>query len=126
MDYLAMYHQIDICLDTYPYNGHMTTLDALWMEVPMVSMAGQTAFSRGGASILANLGLAELVARDSTTFVEIAVSLARDLPRLARLRSTLRERMRASPLTDRVRFARDIEAAFRQMWRARCDAPPGH
>ena len=125
LDYLAMYNQIDICLDTYPYNGHMTTLDALWMAVPMVSMAGQTAFSRGGASILGNLGLPELVTRDSGTFVEIAVSLARDFPRLANLRSTLRERMRASPLTDAVRFARDIEAAYRQMWRARCDAAPG-
>ena len=119
IDYLGTYNQIDICLDTYPYNGHMTTLDALWMGAPMVTMAGQTPFSRGGASILANVGLSELVARDSEAFIDIAVSLAVNLPRLAEIRSTLRQRMTASPLTDAVRFARDIEAAYRRMWQGR-------
>jgi predicted O-linked N-acetylglucosamine transferase (SPINDLY family) len=124
IDYLAIYNQIDIGLDTFPYNGHMTTLDALWMGVPMVSMAGRTAFSRGGASILTSLGMPELVAHDSAGFIEIVTSLARDLPRLCKLRSSLRERMAASPLTDAVRFTRDIEAAYRQMWQGYCDAAP--
>ena len=119
IDYLGTYNQIDICLDTYPYNGHMTTLDALWMGAPMVTMTGQSPFSRGGASILANAGLSDLVARDSRAFIDIAVSLAADLPRLAEVRSTLRQRMQASPLTDAVRFARDIEAAYRGMWQGR-------
>jgi len=79
------------------------------MGVPLVSQAGKTAVSRGGLSILSNLGLPELVARDTAQYVQIATGLAGNLPRLAKLRSELRDRMEKSPLSDPVQFARDVE-----------------
>lgn len=123
LDYLEQYHRIDIGLDPFPYPGATTTCDALWMGVPVVSLAGKTAVSRAGLSILSNIGLSELVARDSQQYVELARTLASDLPRLAALRSTLRDRMRMSPLMDAPQFARDVETAYRQMWRQWCESP---
>jgi len=117
LDYFRLYHQIDIGLDTFPYAGHTTSLDSLWMGVPVVTRTGNTAVSRGGASILSNAGLAELIARTSDEYVSIARRLASDLPKLAQLRSTLRKRMQASPLTHAAQFARDMEAAYRFMWK---------
>jgi predicted O-linked N-acetylglucosamine transferase (SPINDLY family) len=91
------------------------------MGVPVVSLAGKTAVSRAGLSILSNLGLAELVAADAGRYIEIASGLARDLSRLAHLRGTLRDRMLQSPLMDAPRFARNVEMAYRQMWHRWCD-----
>jgi predicted O-linked N-acetylglucosamine transferase (SPINDLY family) len=120
-DYLRLYHRADISLDTFPYNGHTTSLDSLWMGVPVVSLAGELPVSRAGLSQLTNLGLPELVARSGEEYVCIAAKLAADTVRLAELRATLRERMKASPLMDAPRFARAIEAAFRAMWREWCE-----
>ena len=115
--YLETYHRIDLCLDTFPYNGHTTSLDAFWMGVPVVSRAGRTAVSRAGLSQASNLGLPELVADDDDGFVALAAGLAGDRPRLAELRATLRGRMEASPLMDGARFARGMEWAYRTIWR---------
>jgi predicted O-linked N-acetylglucosamine transferase (SPINDLY family) len=90
------------------------------MGVPVVSLAGEWPVSRAGLSILSNLGLPELVAFSENDYVKIAAHLANDLPRLAGLRQTLRARMQASVLMDAPRFARGIEAAFREMWRQWC------
>jgi len=120
-DYLRSWAQIDIALDTFPYNGHTTSLDAFWMGVPVPTRAGRSAASRAGLSLLANLGLAELVAHSDAAYVEIVVSLARDPARLAALRAGLRTRMMASPLMDGARFARNMEAAYRLMWRDWCE-----
>jgi protein O-GlcNAc transferase len=119
-EYLELYHRIDIVLDPFPYNGHTTSLDALWMGVPVVSLAGNTPVSRAGLSQLSNLGLPELVAHSESEYVNIAESLAKDLPLLTQLRSTLRERMERSVLMDAPRFARNVEAAYRSMWRTWC------
>ena len=119
-DYFDLYHGIDVALDPFPYGGGTTTCDALWMGVPVVSLAGQTAVGRGGLSILSNVGLADLVAQDAEEYVQLALELANDLPRLGELRATLRARMQASPLMDAPRFARDVEAAYRSMWRCWC------
>ena len=119
-EYLELYHRLDIVLDTFPYNGHTTSLDALWMGVPVVSLAGEAPVSRAGLSQLSNLGLPELAARSESEYVSIAGSLARDLPRLMELRSTLRDRMKASVLMDAPRFARQVEQAYREMWRDWC------
>jgi predicted O-linked N-acetylglucosamine transferase (SPINDLY family) len=120
--YVQRYGRIDIALDPFPWGGGITTCDALWMGVPVVSLVGRTAVGRGGASILANVGVPELIAPTPQQYVQIATDLARDLPRLAELRRTLRARMQASPLMDAARFARNVEAAYRQMWRGWCGA----
>jgi predicted O-linked N-acetylglucosamine transferase (SPINDLY family) len=119
--YLERYHSIDIALDTFPFGGGTTTSDALWMGVPVVSLAGNTAVSRAGSSILSNVGLPELVANTPEEYVRLAVCLANDRPRLKDLHATLRQRMQASPLMDAPRFARNVEAAYRQMWRSWCE-----
>ncbi|HET6248557.1 MAG TPA: tetratricopeptide repeat protein [Tepidisphaeraceae bacterium] len=113
--YLETYNRIDIALDTFPYNGHTTSLDAFWMGVPVITLIGQTAVGRAGWSQASNLGLTELAARDAGQFVEIAAKLALDRGRLIALRQTLRERMRKSPLMDAARFAHGVEAAYQQI-----------
>jgi len=123
--YVQTHGRIDIALDPFPWGGGITTCDALWLGVPVVSLVGRTAVGRGGASILANVGLPELIATTPQQYVQIATDLAGDLPRLAELRRTLRQRMQTSPVMDAPRFARNIEAACRQMWRNWC-AQPGN
>ncbi len=110
------YHEVDVALDPFPFCGGMTTLDALWMGVPVVTLPQVMIAGRQSASMLANLGLEAIVAADEAGYVTAAAALARDLDRLADLRSGLRERFRASPLADYARFARDLEAAYREMW----------
>jgi protein O-GlcNAc transferase len=119
--YLQIFRRIDVCLDTFPYNGHTTSLDALWMGVPVVTLSGKTVAGRAGRSQLTNLGLPELIADTPGQFVRTAVDLASDLPRLSNLRQTLRRRMLDSPLCDAVRFAHGVESCYRQMWRAWCE-----
>ena len=118
--YLELYHGIDVVLDPFPYNGHTTSLDALWMGVPVVSLAGERAVSRAGLSQLSNLGLSEWVAYNEEDYVAIAARLAENLPRLAEWRATLRGRMEASVLMDAPRFARQMEEGYRTMWREWC------
>jgi protein O-GlcNAc transferase len=116
--YLAEFQRIDVCMDTSPYNGHTTSLDSYWMGVPVVSLVGRTVVGRAGLSQLSNLKMVELAACDDEQFVQITKELAADSARLAEIRRTLRERMMSSPLTNASRFARGIEAAYRQAWRA--------
>jgi predicted O-linked N-acetylglucosamine transferase (SPINDLY family) len=120
IEYFRLYDEVDLSMDTIPYNGHTTGLDSFWMGVPVVTMLGRTVAGRAGFSHLRNLGLNDLAGRDAKEYVQIAVSLARDLPRLSELRRTLRERMLNSPLADAKGFARAIEGAYRKMWRRWC------
>jgi predicted O-linked N-acetylglucosamine transferase (SPINDLY family) len=122
--HLELYGQVDVALDTYPYHGTTTTCESLWMGVPVVSLSGRTHISRVGVSLLTYAGLPELIAQTPEEYVRLAAALAGDLPRLAELRRTLRPRMQASALLDAPRFALDVEAAYRQMWRAWCLALP--
>ncbi|HYD29373.1 MAG TPA: tetratricopeptide repeat protein [Azospirillaceae bacterium] len=112
--------EIDIALDSFPYSGGLTTCEAMWMGVPVVTRPGDIFASRHSFSHLSNVGLTETIARDLDEYVDIAVSLATDLPRLAAIRAGLRNRMAASPLCDGERFARNFEAAMRQIWRDWC------
>ena len=122
--HLAAYERVDIALDTAPYCGTTTTCEALWMGVPVVTLAGSTHASRVGASLLSNLGHPELIAHTAGEYVHNAAHLAADLPRLASLRASLREKMRekmrASVLMDGRRFAGQIEHALRTMWQHWC------
>ena len=111
-DYLKVYNKIDVALDPFPYAGGTTTCDAVYMGVPVVTLAGKTSVGRGGVSILSNLGLQQLIAETPERYIEIATSV----PRV----SDLRGRMVASRLMDAERFARDFESALRQMWRDWC------
>jgi protein O-GlcNAc transferase len=119
-EYLAQYRRIDIALDTFPHNGGTTSLDALWMGVPVITLVGRTVVGRAGACYAANLGLPELATAGPGEYVEAAVGLARDVARLERLRGELRARMHRSPLMDAPRFARNLESAYRGLWRRRC------
>jgi predicted O-linked N-acetylglucosamine transferase (SPINDLY family) len=121
--FLAWHHRVDIALDPFPYNGHTTSLDALWMGVPVVTLASEHPVSRAGLSQLSNLNLSEFVAFSEDDYVSVAKRAAGNLPWLAELRRTLRSRMQASVITDAVRFTRGIETAFRLMWRQCCRSP---
>jgi predicted O-linked N-acetylglucosamine transferase (SPINDLY family) len=123
-DYLETYRLIDVALDPHPYGGGTTTCDALWMGVPVVSLAGRTAVSRAGLTLLSNVGLERLVARTAEQYVELAAALIRDAAGLAVLRRGLRERIESSPVMNAPQFARDFEAALRTVWRAWCARAP--
>lgn len=113
--HLALFNHIDVCLDTFPWNGHMTTLDSLWMGVPVLTLAGDRRAARMGATILHELGLDDFIATDRADFVARAVALDRDRERLASLRAGLRQRLSTSTLADGAGLARAMEAAFEAM-----------
>ncbi|HVX86453.1 MAG TPA: tetratricopeptide repeat protein [Phycisphaerae bacterium] len=124
LDFLADLRDIDIALDSWPFNGHTTSCQLLHMGVPLVTLAGQARPGRMGASLLTHLDLKELIATTPEDYPRIAIALARDTDRLAALRATLRPRMEASPLMNAAQYARDVEAAFRAIWTAAQSASP--
>jgi predicted O-linked N-acetylglucosamine transferase (SPINDLY family) len=117
--HLAMYDEVDIALDTFPYNGTTTTCEALWMGVPVVTLSGDRHSGRVGTSILTTLGLETLVSRSEEEYLNICRGLASDIDTLGDLRDSLRLRMQSSTLCDGKGFARKVERAFRMMWRNR-------
>jgi len=119
---LATYNQIDIALDPFPYGGGTTTAEALWMGVPVITWRGDRFVGRVSESILTTAGMSEFVATSTDEYVDKAVALAADLPRLAALRAGLRDRLVQSPLCDAERFTRGLEDAYRTMWMRWCDA----
>ncbi len=114
------YNKIDIALDPFPHNAGLTTYEAIYMGAPVVTFADRPPQGRYGASILSNVGLADLVAHSLDEYVSIAVNLANDLDRLAGLKSVLRERMLASPLCDSAAYAKAMEDGYRFMWKNWC------
>jgi predicted O-linked N-acetylglucosamine transferase (SPINDLY family) len=118
--HLGRYGAIDIALDTFPYNGTTTTCEALWMGVPVVTLAGRTHVSRVSSSILHRVGLDELVASTREGYLATAAGLARDCARLAELRESMRARLRTSPLLEAASFTAHVESAYREMWRRWC------
>jgi predicted O-linked N-acetylglucosamine transferase (SPINDLY family) len=120
--YLNFLSTLDIALDTFPFGGGTATCHTLFMGVPVVTLVGRTSVSRVGASVLTNVGMGELIAESPEPFVACASELARDRDRLIDLRTALRPRMLASSLCDAATFVRDLEAAYRRMWREWCDS----
>jgi protein O-GlcNAc transferase len=109
--------EIDIALDPFPFNGATTSFEALWMGVPVVTLAGQRFIDRVGVSLLTAIGETELIANSRDDYVARAVALANDPARLIRLRAELRGRVLASPLCDAPAYARAMEALYRDAWR---------
>jgi len=125
--HLQLYNRIDIGLDTFPYHGTTTTCEAMWMGVPVITLAGESHVSRVGVSLLSTVGLSELVSESSGDYIQKAVRLANDVDRLQDLRAHLRPAMIRSPLTDATGFTRSLEGAYRQMWTRWCaDAANRH
>ena len=116
-EYLKQYGRIDITLDTFPFSGHTTAFDSLWMGVPVVTLSGRTCVGRVACSALQNLGLPELIGRTTKEYVSLAVRLSKDVAMLAELRAGLRQRMQKSALTDAARFCLQMEQLYRQVWR---------
>ncbi len=117
---LAEYADVDVALDPFPYNGGASTCDAMWMGVPVVARLGTSMISRQSAMMLQAVGLKELVARDDDEYVDIAVNIALDRPRLHSLRRDLRPAMAASPLCDAQGFADALMQRLRHVWRDWC------
>jgi protein O-GlcNAc transferase len=115
--HLELYSKVDLALDTFPYHGTATTCEALWMGVPVVTLAGSRHVSRVGVSLLTNVGLSEFIAPSPDQYVNLAVRAAADPAALAKLRAGLRQMMRQSPLLGGRQFARDVESAYRRVWR---------
>lgn len=114
--YLAAYQRVDIALDPFPFTGGTTSVEGLWMGVPVITLAGERFLSRQGVGILMNAGLKEWIAKDANDYVTRAVIHASDIERLSNLRQKLRHQVLASPLFDATRFARNFETAMRDMW----------
>ncbi len=121
-NHFALYNRVDIALDPFPYNGTTTTCEALWMGVPVLTLIGDRHSGRVGFDLLTRVGLPQLAAPDAQGYVRVAAELSRDLPALSSLRQELRARLRASPLCDQNRFAREFESALRTMWKQWCDS----
>jgi predicted O-linked N-acetylglucosamine transferase (SPINDLY family) len=121
-EYYQLFNRVDIALDTMPYSGGTTTCDALWMSVPVITLAGKHPVARSGASLLATAGFPDLIAQSSKAYVEMAVELARDASALADFRRGIREQMRRSPLMDEPKFVRELEQIYRRMWCDWCES----
>lgn len=115
-DHLSHYGETDIALDTFPFSGATTTFQALWMGVPVISLLGERFIGRMGGSLSTQAGLEDLVADNPDEYVEKAVALANDLPRLRELRAGMRQRISSSSLCDGPGFAANMENAFQTMW----------
>ena len=118
--HLDLYNQVDIGLDTYPFNGCVNTLESLWMGVPVISLCGERYIARMGATILNNIGLTSCVASNPEQFVAKAAALAQHPAALARIRMGLRPRMLQSPIGDARIYARNLEEAYVEMWQRWC------
>ena len=117
--YFAAYNRIDITLDPFPFTGGTTSVESLWMGVPLVTLAGGSLISRQGVGVLMNAGLPDWIAEDEEEYLAKAIIFASDLDKLTRLRAGLRSQVLASPLFDAPRFARNIENALWAMWNQR-------
>lgn len=120
---LGRYGAVDVALDPFPYSGGLTSVEALWMGVPVVTLAGDRMVARQTAGFLATIDRGEWVARDEDAYVAIAAALAADPERLSRLRTGQRARMAATPLADGRQFTPALEAALRDLWRGWCAGP---
>jgi predicted O-linked N-acetylglucosamine transferase (SPINDLY family) len=120
-EHLELYNQVDIILDTYPFNGCITTIEGLWMGVPTVSLSGRDILvSRSGLSILSQLGLEIFAASDPDEYVAKAIAFAGELDNLEKIRAALRQMLLGSNLCNPKKYAQSLETAYRRMWHRWC------
>lgn len=124
LDHMSRYNEIDVALDTFPYNGVTTSLEAMWMGVPVITLAGDGLASRMGVMLAATVGHPEWIATSSEEYVERAVALATDRAELGRLRAGLRNELARSALMDATGVTRKLEDAYREAWRRWCESAP--
>jgi predicted O-linked N-acetylglucosamine transferase (SPINDLY family) len=126
-EHMASYGRVDVALDTFPYHGTTTTCDALWMGLPVITLAGQSHVARVGVSLLTRVGLCDLVANTEREYIDHAVRLANSRERLGHLRKNLRQMVADSGLCDGLSFTRDIESTYDALWKNWCctHAPSG-
>jgi len=122
-EHLQLYNEVDIALDTYPYTGCLTTLEAMWMGVPVITLVGDDSayfLSRAGLSMLSRVGLEFFAASTPDEYFARAVALSRNTEALAKIRASMRQRMADSTLCNAKAYAAGVEAAYRRMWRKWC------
>ena len=117
---MKQHNQVDIILDSFPWNGHTNTCHAAWMGVPTIVLAGDRHASRMGISVTENLGLPNLVAQNENDYVDIAIRVTSNLEQLQEMRETLRHRLLNSPVCDAEGFTCEIESAYRSIWNKWC------
>ena len=120
VEHLKLYNEVDLALDTFPYNGTTTTCEAMWMGVPTVSLVGKAHASRVGLSILSRVGLQIFAASSPDEFVAKAISFSNQIEHLTAIRPALRSMMFNSPLCNAKTFAGNLENAYREMWHKWC------
>jgi len=121
-EHLEKYNKIDICLDTYPYNGTTTTFEALWMGVPVITLSGNAHLSRVGNSILQNMELSELIANSPEEYLNIAVALSKNKDKIQNYRHSLRDKLMSSDLTNEMSFSKKIDELLRNSWCQYCES----
>lgn len=117
---MAAYGRVDIGLDPFPYSGGLTTIEALWMGVPVVTLSGETFAARHSTSHLMNAGLDDLVTVKSEDYVRKVLELSADFDALEELRQSMRPKLAVSPILDGNRYTRNLERIFRQLWHEWC------
>jgi predicted O-linked N-acetylglucosamine transferase (SPINDLY family) len=122
--YLSVFHDIDVSLDTFPYNGGTISCESVWMGVPYVTLRGDRPAARAGASLLSAVGMPELIATSTDEYVELTAKLASDLDHLVALRATLRERM-LTTMADCEGYTREFEQVLRELWTRWATGTPG-
>jgi len=120
-EYYYAYNEVDIALDPFPYNGGITTMDTLWMGVPVITLAGKTTPARFGTSILTNAGYSEWIADSEEEYLAKAIALSSDIEKLAKIRSEMRNKLENNILYHPSLFTRNLERKFREVWREYCN-----
>ena len=116
-----MLQQVDLTLDPFPINGATTTCESLWLGIPVLTLVGERFLTRAGLSVLSAAQLPDFAAATMESYIKTATLLANNLPLLANIRAGLREHLRISPLLDQLRFTRNLEGIYRDVWRRWCN-----